>query len=258
MAHALLTIPCMEVSLYSAAAAMNATEKWQDMLAQNLATAPMVGGRKHSISFSSVDAGYAGTALGEGGSNFVMPVATTSTSFQQGELKPGGPTDYALQGNGFFTVQLPTGQKAYTRDGEFQWNSQGQLATKQGYLVMADGGPIQKDPVNTSPVTISATGEVSQGVDAKGKLAVVDFNDPQSLAVGSNGYFFANTPGMQPIPAPNTKVNSGFLESANTSPTLEMSGLISAMRMFETNQKVMSMQNDRMTKTIADLGTPPS
>jgi flagellar basal body rod protein FlgG len=63
---------------------------------------------------------------------------------------------------------------------------------------------------------------------------------------------------MQPVPAPNTKVTSGFLEAANTSPTLEMSGLITAMRMFETNQKVMSMQNDRMSKTIADLGTPPS
>jgi flagellar basal-body rod protein FlgG len=248
----------MEVSLYSAAAAMNATEKWQDMLAQNLATAPMIGGRKHSISFSSVDAGLSGADIGGGGSNFVMPVASTSTSFQQGELKPGSENDYALQGAGFFTVQLPTGQKAFTRDGEFEWNSQGQLVTKQGYLVMSDSGPIQKDPVNTSPVTISATGQVSQGIDGKGKLQVVDFTNPQLLAGGSNGYFFANDPGMQPIPAPNTKVTSGFLESANTSPTLEMSGLITAMRMFETNQKVMSMQNDRMTKTIADLGAPPS
>jgi flagellar basal-body rod protein FlgG len=245
----------MEVSLYSAAAAMNATEKWQDMLAQNLATAPMVGGRKHSISFSSVDAGYGGTG---GGSDFVMPVASTSTSFQQGELKPGGPSDYALQGAGFFTVQLPTGQKAYTRDGEFQWNSQGQLVTKQGYVVMTDSGPIQKDPINTSPVTISATGEVSQGIDPRGKLAVVDFSNPQLLTAGPNEDFFANDPSLIPAPAANTKVTTGFLEGANTSPTLEMSGLINAMRMFETNQKVMSMQNDRMTKTISDLGTPPS
>lgn len=258
MAHALLTIGCMEVSLYSAAAAMNATEKWQDMLAQNLATAPMVGGRKHTISFSSVDAGLAGSPLGDGGSNYVMPLASTSVSFQQGDLKPGGPNDYALQGAGFFTVQLPTGQKAYTRDGEFEWNSQGQLVTKQGYTVMSDSGPVQKDPVNTSPVTISATGEISQGVDAKGKLQVVDFNNPQQLAVGSNGYFFANDPGMIAAPVASTKITAGFLESANTSPTLEMSGLITAMRMFETNQKVMSMQNDRMTKTIADLGAPPS
>ena len=245
----------MEVSLYSAAAAMNATEKWQDMLAQNLATAPMVGGRKHSITFSSVDAG----ANGNGGSNYVMPVATASYSFQQGELKPtGNPTDFALQGPGFFTVLLPTGQKAYTRDGEFSMNSKGQLVTKQGYVVMADGGPIQKDPANSSPLTISATGEVSQGLDAKGKIQVSDFTNPQELTMGAGGYFFDNSPNMLPQPAPNTTLSQGSVESANTSPTLEMSGLIAAMRMFETNQKVMSMQNDRMTKEITDLGSPPS
>jgi flagellar basal body rod protein FlgG len=249
----------MEVSLYSAAAAMNATEQWQDMLAQNLATASMVGGRKHSISFSSVAAGASASDLSNSGANYIMPVATTSMSFQQGDLKPtNNPTDFALQGPGFFTVQLTTGQKAYTRDGEFQMNSQGQLVTKQGYLVMSDSGPIQKDPVNPSPLTVSTTGEISQGVDSKGKLQVTDFNNPQALTMGPGGYFYASDPSLIAKSAPNTTISQGSVESANTSPTVEMSGLITAMRMFETNQKVMSMQNDRMTKVISDLGTPAS
>jgi flagellar basal-body rod protein FlgG len=249
----------MEVSLYSAAAAMNATEKWQDMLAQNLSTAPMVGGRKHTISFASVEAGLTGTSLGDGGTNYVMPVATDSVSFKQGELKQGGGlTDFALEGPGFFTVQLPTGQKAYTRDGEFGFNSKGQMVTKQGNLVLTSSGPIQKDPVNKSPVTVSASGDVSQGIDSKGKLAVTDFNNDELLTQDTDGNFYANSPDLLPKPTPDTNVRQNFLESANTSPTLEMSGLITAMRMFETNQKVMQIQNDRMTKLISDLGTPPS
>jgi flagellar basal-body rod protein FlgG len=59
------------------------------------------------------------------------------------------------------------------------------------------------------------------------------------------------------MPAPDTHVQQGYIEASNASPTLEMAGLITAMRMFETNQKVMTMTNDRMTKVVNDLGTPP-
>ena len=250
----------MEVSLYQAAAAMNATEKWQDMIAENLASASTLGSRRHEISFSAVEAGMPNATLGNGGTGFMMPTATTTTSFQQGELRPtGNKMDYALEGTGFFTVQMPNGQKAYTRDGEFQFNSQGQLVTKQGYLVLAGGSPIAKDPSNTNPLSISATGDVSQGTDTKGKLQIVNFTKPQlqQLTMTGGGYFQMNDPNVIPMPATTTQVQQGFVEASNTSPTLEMASLITAMRMFETNQKVMQIQSDRMTKVISDLGTPP-
>ncbi len=243
----------MDVSLYQSAAAMNATERWQDMIAENLTSASVPGMRKQDITFSDVEAGQAA------GPGCTIPVATTTLNFQPGELRAGGPMDFAVEGRGFFTVQLPNGQQAYTRDGEFRLNAQGQLVTKSGALVMSDSGPLQFDPANSSPISVSASGEVSQanlsgGTDQKGKLQITEFKKPQLLTVAGGGNFLATNPAAQPSAAGDSKVRQGFTEAANTSPTTEMAGLITAMRLFETNQKVMQMQSDRMSRVITDLG----
>jgi flagellar basal body rod protein FlgG len=245
----------MDVSLYQAAAAMNATERWQDLISENLASASSPGARKREISFSAVEAGL---APGGAGGNYVIPSAGTTINFQQGELRPtGNAMDFALEGKGFFAVQLPGGQTAYTRDGEFRLNAQGQLVTKQGFSVLTDsGGPVQLDPNNSGSLTISATGQISQGQEAKAKLQVVEFANPQQLTMINSGYFEANNASAAAAPSPNTQVWQGFSEAANTSPTTEMASLITAMRMFESNQKVLQMQSDRMSREISDLGNP--
>lgn len=243
----------MDVSLYSAAAAMNATERWQDMVAANLSAASIPGSRQQEISFSSVQAGLASAEPGAGGNNYVIPYAGASTNFSQGELKStGDKMNLALQGPGFFSVQMPDGSTAYTRDGEFQLNSQGQLATKQGYPLIGTGGALTFDPNNPAPIDIATDGEVSQGTDIKGAIAVTEFGNLKGLTLGGSGYFQANA-AAKPAPATTTNVRQGFVEESNTSPTLAMASLITSMRMFETNQKVMQMQSDRMTKTITDL-----
>lgn len=245
----------MDVSLYQAAAAMNATERWQDMIAGNLSTASTAGARKHDMSFSSVQAGLNSRSVGAGRSNYAIPSANATVNFQQGELRSTGSTmDFALEGSGFFTIQAPDGQKVYTRDGEFRLNAQSQLVTKQGYPVMSDSGLLQMDPNNPAPITVAATGEVSQGTDVKGTLSLVEFAKPQDLTMISNGYFRNDNPASIALPSSSTSVRQGFIEAANTSPTMEMAGLITAMRMFETNQKVLQMQNDRMGRIITDLG----
>jgi flagellar hook-basal body protein len=174
----------MEVSLYQAAAAMNATERWQDMIAENLSAAPISGGRKREIDFSDVQAGLDQNVANPGGSNYYIPVASMVTNFQPGELRASGnPMDFALEGPGFFNVQLPNGNTAYTRAGEFQLNSKGQLVTKQGYPVMGEAGPVQFNPNSSDPITISATGEVSQGPNQIGKLKLTEFSDPKYLSM---------------------------------------------------------------------------
>jgi len=124
---------------------------------------------------------------------------------------------------------------------------------------MGDSGPLQFDPKNTSPINVSATGEVSQanlsgGTDQKGNLQITGFNKPQLLTLTTGGNFIATNPALVPSAAADSKIRQGYVEAANTSPTLEMSGLITAMRMFETNQKVMTMQSERMSRVITDLG----
>lgn len=236
---------------------MNATERWQEMVSENLAAASVPGARKREISFSAVQAGLAPETAGLGSSSYVIPTVTTTTNFQQGELRPSGDSmDFALEGPGFFTIQMPNGQSAYTRDGQFQLNAQGQLVTKQGYPVLGDAGPIQFDPNSSATITISATGDVSQGAEKKGTLQLADFNKPGLLTALGGSMFTADDPALQKTTASTTHVRQGFLEGANSSPTTQMATLITAMRMFEANQKVLQMQSDRMSREITDLGNP--
>ena len=84
----------MEVSLYQAAAAMNATEQWQELISENLAGASTPGARKHEISFSAVQAGLTPPSSAPTRPGFVIPMATATTNFQQGELhSTGDPMD---------------------------------------------------------------------------------------------------------------------------------------------------------------------
>ena len=245
----------MEVSLYQAAAAMSATAQWQDMIAENLSASSVPGSRKQEISFSDVQAGLNSGAVGRPGSSFTLPTANKVTNFQPGELHPtGNLMDFALEGPGFFAVKMPNGQTGYTRDGEFQLNAQGQITNKQGNVVLGDTGPLQLHPNNPGTITVSPDGEVAQGDQIIGKLKTYEFQKPQQLTLAGSGMFTANGTGAIATPATSTKVRQGFLEAANGSPTTQMASLITAMRLFEANQKVLQLQGDRMSKVITDLG----
>ena len=245
----------MNVSLYQAAAAMNAHERWQELITENLGSSSVPGARKNYISFAEVEAGLPAALNGGGFGRFRLPAAVASTSFIQGQLRPtGNKLDFALEGTGFFEVQLPDGQHAYTRDGEFRLNAQGQLTNKQGYLVLSNGGPVQFDPNNALPITVGPDGSITQGTESRGKLHIVEFKEPGKLSSAGPGCFVNQQPDMLAEDARETAVRQGYLEGANTSATIEMSELINAMRMFEANQRVLSMQDDRLGKVITELG----
>lgn len=230
---------------------MNASARWQDLISENLASASTPGARKRQIAFSAVEAGM-NSAHGAS----TIPNASVGINFEPAPLRPtGAPLDFGIDGKGFFQVQLPNGTQAYTRDGEFHLNAQGQLITKEGYSVTGAGGPIQVDPSNPAPLTVAPTGEVSQGGDTKGKLQLTEFSDPQKLTSLGQGYFTAGN-GANPSDSTTSQLHQGYLESSNTSPTAEMASLITAMRMFESNQRVMQMQDERSSRTITDLGNP--
>ncbi len=228
---------------------MNATERWQDLIADNLSSANVPGTRRRDIVFSAVPAGH----LGTNGDPLVIPFAGSAVNFSQGELaRTGNNMDFAIEGQGFIAIQMPDGSKAYTRNGQFQLNAQGQLVTKRGYPVVSEGGTLQFDPNNPAPINVSANGEVSQGADIKGKISIVEFAKPQQLTMLGGG-LFRNDQNLQPKDTIESKIRQGFIESSSTSPTSAMASIITAMRMYESNEKVMQLQNDRMGKTIADL-----
>jgi flagellar basal-body rod protein FlgG len=244
----------VNVSLYQAAAALNANARWQELISENLAASSVPGYKKQDLSFSAVQAGLMPHTTAGTSQSFSLPRATAVTSFSPGQLRmTSGVTDFALETPGFFAVQTPNGATAYTRDGEFHVNAQGQLTTKQGYLVLGDGGPIQLDPSDLGPLSVSSTGEVSQGETLKGKMRVVDFQQPQLLTPTGAGYFIARNPSLVPNEVGEPSIRQGYLEGANTTAAAEMANLISVMRSFEANQRVIQLQDDRMGRAISEL-----
>lgn len=248
----------MDISVYQAAAAMNASSRWQEVIADNLSASQIPGFKKQDMTFRSVQAGFMADKAGSSSAasqRYVMPLANSVTNFMPGELQPtGNPTDLAIEGSGFFTIQMPDGSTGYSRDGEFRLNPKGDLISKQGLPVMGENGPIQTE-LNGVPVTVNSEGEVRQAGTVKGKLAISEFTDPTALVM--NGYgFYVTGPNAVARGITDTTVRQGFVEHANTSTMVEMSSLITAMRFYEANQRVIQTEDERVSKLITEIGNP--
>jgi len=247
----------VNVSLFQAASALEANSRWQEVIANNLASSSVPGYKAEQL---SLDAVQAGLMSARGAKNlpqyFSIPKASSSTNFSPGELKyTGDNTDVAIEGTGFFQVQLPNGATALTRNGQFQLNSKGQLVTAESYPVLGVAGPIQLSRDGSGPLSVSSTGEVSQGTELRGKLKVMQVGDPKLLTQIGGGYFVPQKPDMvRPLGAPSLR--ECYLEGSNTSTMREMASMMTASRGFEANQKVIQLQDDRLSRTIADLGNP--
>jgi flagellar basal-body rod protein FlgF len=245
----------VNVSLAQAAAAMNANARWQETISENLASSSIPGFKKQDLSFSAVEAGV--MPVGSAAKHWSLPKVNPATSFTPGDYKfTDKKTDVAIDGPGFFEVQLPNGSQGFTRNGEFTVNNQGQLVTNEGYPVMGDGGAIQLDRNNSSALNISSTGEISQGAERRGKFKIVNFAHPEQLTQASGGNFVAPSSGAQPEDVAVPSLRQGYVEQSNTNTVTEMANLIGSMRAFEANQRVIQMHDDRMGRAITDLGTP--
>src|SRR5450432_772805 len=114
----------MNIGLYQSASALSALERWQDVVAQNITSSQTTGYRKRTVNFSSQMSGELQTdpntrlASDGGGMPTVFPKVNTGINFTSGETQPTRrDLDVAIQGDGFFEVQMPDGTKAYTRSG---------------------------------------------------------------------------------------------------------------------------------------------
>ncbi len=184
-----------------------------------------------------------GLSIGTG-----VRVTATAKSFTQGNLsQTGNALDVAVNGRGFFEVLMPDGTSAYTRDGSFQINSQGELVTNTGYPVQ----PGIQFPEGTQSVTIGADGTVSAQVPGQaaavqvGALTLTDFVNPAGLqAKGENLFVETGASGPAQNGAPGTNgigtLAQGQLESSNVNVVEELVSMIETQRAYETNAKAIS------------------
>jgi len=178
----------------------------------------------------------------------------------QGALEnTGRALDVAIDGAGFFPVQLPGGQTAYTRDGSFQISDQGVLVTSDGYQI----GSGIKIPSDVTDVSISSTGVVSGSKGATGeqqelgRIELANFANPSGLmSMGQNLYAETPASGEATTGFPQDegmgRLVQGQLEGSNVEIVQEMVDMISAQRAYELNSKAVKAA-DEMSQTATDM-----
>jgi flagellar basal-body rod protein FlgG len=219
--------------------------EFQDLLYQNL----------RRVGTNSSDAGTivpAGVQVGLG-----VKTAAVNRIMTQGNLdNTENKLDIAIQGRGYFRVELPSGEDAYTRAGSFQISADGQMVTADGYT-LAPGINIPPEAID---VTISRDGQVQvtlQGETASqivGQIELATFANDAGLDPLGNNLFTETTASGAPtigIPA-NDGVGSvlqGFLETSNVNAVSEITTLITAQRAYEMNAKVITASDEMMSVT---------
>jgi len=249
----------MNIGLYQSAASLSALERWQETVTQNITSGEETAYKKHTTAFSGEEKGEfltdAKSQVGKGeGLMATFPVAHTSISFQPGQTRPTNQElDVALQGEGFFELKMPDGEKAYTRVGEFHLRSDRMVASSQDGLVMLESGqPLQLRPGQGSLV-IDESGNITQGGTALGKLAIRSFEKPENLVSLSAGLFIPGE-GMEAAPVTKPEVLQGNLESSNSTSLQEMVDLVTISRAYEANQKLISSRDELLDKTLQAFG----
>lgn len=246
----------MNIGIYKSASAMVALDRWQESISQNIASASVPGFRKSEGAFASkkADIERYGSDRAIRQEQGVMPTGVSQISLQPGEIRAtGNETDFAIQGRGFFKVQLEKGQVGYTRDGEFHLNAERTLVNKAGRPVMGEDGPITFKPEG-GHISIGADGMLVQGEESVGKLPTFDFKDSEKLRRIGDGLLAAEDETVQPMLMEKPEIVSGVLEMSNVQPLQEMVNMITVSRAYEANQKVIISTNDLLEKAITSLG----
>jgi len=255
-------------ALYTAATGMMAQELNVQVISNNIANVRTNGFKRQRVHFQDLlyenlrragsatsDQGTqvpAGVAVGSG----VKTVATGRVMSQGNLTQTDKEYDLSVRGDGFFRVRMPDGRTAYTRDGSFDLDSQGQLVTKDGYIVE----PGINVPQNSRGVTISASGQVQALIPGQtapqdlGQIQLARFVNKVGLeSIGDN--LFVETAGSGPAIDGNPggegfgTVQQSYLEESNVNAVVEISSLIAAQRAYEMNSRVISATDQMMQAT---------
>ena len=253
-------------ALYTAATGMTAQQMRIENISNNLANVSTVGFKKSRVNFE--DLLYQNLSTGSASQNQTRVSTLQSGSgvrmgslvkeFTMGDITSTNNTyDFAIAGRGFFVIQMPDGSEAFTRNGQFGVNAEGELVTQAGQVV-SPGIEIPRD-VQTVRVTEDGTLQAVYRGDPDpiniGQLRVVDFMNPSGLqAIGGNLFIAAPESGMPMVmdSLDGLRVQQGFLESSNVDVAEELVDMIVAQRAFEMTSKAVE-SSDQMMQTVNSL-----
>jgi len=233
-----------------------------DVISNNLANVNTTGFKKNKIEFQDLlYQTLRSSGADQGGGNTVPAglqvghgsrAVSTAKIFTDGELtRTGERLDVAIQGDGFFEVQMPDGTRAFTRDGAFKTSADGRVTTSDGFPVLGGFQPI---PAGTTGITISPNGEVTtQGANGQQsfRVTMVRFANPSGLnSLGRNLYKESDSSGAAEAGSPGENgfgsLQQGYLELSNVKVVEEMVNLIIAQRAYEVNSKAVQASDEMM------------
>ncbi|AXS41210.1 flagellar basal-body rod protein FlgF [Breoghania sp. L-A4] len=161
----------------------------------------------------------------------------------------GNPLDVAIEDEGFFVIETAQGER-YTRSGNFQTDTEGQIVTSDGRPVLGDGGPITLGPTDTA-ITIARDGTISSENGVRGKLRIVRFEEPQAMQNQGDNLFT----GENPIDVDSPRLSQGAIEGSNVRGVVEMTRMIQVTRDYQSITKMMKEQDDLLKRAINSLGS---
>ncbi|WP_281981067.1 flagellar hook-basal body complex protein [Thalassorhabdomicrobium marinisediminis] len=237
----------MDNATYTALTRQSGLMNEMRVVANNLANLSTTGFRAEGVIFAEHV-----TALDGDAPSLSMATASgrETLALQGGLAQTGGTFDLAIEGEGFFLVETPEGERL-TRAGAFTPNENGDLVTPEGYRVLDAGGAPVFVPQGNGPVGIAPDGTISAGGQPVGQIGLVTPTDPQNL-VREDGVRFRADDGFEP--ALTGRMLQGFLEESNVDPVLEISRMIEVQRAYELGQSFMDKEDERIRSAIRALG----
>ncbi len=188
-----------------------------------------------------------------------MRAVATARDFARGNLKStNSPLDMAIEGDGFFQIQLPSGDIGYTRSGEFHLNGDGAIVTADGYQLE----PQISIPANATSISISKDGIVSAAIPGQsapqqvGTIQLASFQNPAGLRATGGNMFLSTTASGEPqvgAPGEDSRGNlaQGFVEDSNVSVVEEMVNMILGQRAYEANSKIIKAADEMLSQVNA-------
>jgi flagellar basal-body rod protein FlgG len=158
-------------------------------------------------------------------------------------------SDLALEGAGFFVIETPEGNM-YTRDGNFFVNADGDLVTSDGYYLAGENGHIR---VGSGEFSVDSQGNVIVNGQTVNRISLAAFDDLAGLRKNEDNLYMNYT--NQPVRRPaDIQVKQGFLETSNVDTAEEMVRMMEVTRAFSFNQRVLTMVDQSLEKTVNEVG----
>ena len=254
----------MNQSLWVAKTGLDAQQTRMSVVSNNLANVNTTGFKQDRAVFEDLLYQNVRQSGGNSSQDTILPsgmnlgtgvrVVATEKTFTQGSVnQTGNALDVAINGRGFFQILKPNGDLAYTRDGTFQLNDQGQLVTSSGYTVQ----PGITIPDGAQSVTIGGDGTVSVKLAGQaspsqvGTLEISDFINPVGLQpIGENLYIETASSGTAQAGTPGQnrlgQIEQRALEGSNVNVVAELVNMIETQRAYEMNSKAISTSDQMM------------